>query len=145
MVTSSFAGAALGVSQARAPMRGHLLLGLTCLALGQAKRHVMLGLACPCLGVSQTCSPTWGYLALGLPYLGRTAGLACHMARSDTWAALPMHWVRPDVALRPQIIIFFSINTFNDNKNNNLCTTNNNLFNTNTLNSNENKYYYFQL
>ena len=67
------------------------------------------------------------------------------MTTHGAWADLPMRWVRLDVALWPQIIIFFSINIFNDNKNNNLCTTNNNIFDINTLNYNTNKYYYFQL
>jgi hypothetical protein len=53
--------------------------------------------------------------------------------------------VRPGLAMGPQIIIFFSINIFNDNKDNNLCTPNNNIFYINTLNYNKNKYYYFQL
>jgi hypothetical protein len=33
-----------------------------------------------------------------------------------------------------KIIMFFSINTFNDNKHNNLCTPNNNIFDINSLN-----------
>jgi hypothetical protein len=42
--------------------------------------------------------------------------------------------VRPDVALGQKIIMFFSTNTFNDNKHNNLCTPNNNIFDINSLN-----------
>jgi hypothetical protein len=41
------------------------------------------------------------------------------------------------VVLGPKIIIFFSSNTFNDNKHNNLCTPNNNIFDINSLKYNK--------
>jgi len=56
MITSSFDGAALGVSQARAPTWGHLAPGLTC----------------PCTGLDLTWQ--WGWLALCPGLIGPASG-----------------------------------------------------------------------
>ena len=101
---------------------------------------MVLGLACPCAGCKPGPRPHVGHFVLRLPCPGSLARPARHVARPDAWVTLPMRWVKPDVTLRPQIIIFFSINTFNDNKNNNFYTINNNIFDINTLNYNKNKY-----
>jgi hypothetical protein len=98
---------------------------LVCLPLRwvRPERQGALGLAFLALGQSQARATwCWGWFAL-----------------------FPGLKVRPDVALRQKIIIFFSINIFNDNKDNNLCAPNNNIFYINSLNYNKNKYYYFQL
>jgi len=102
--------------------------------------HVVLGLACPCPGCKPGPRLHVGHFVLGLPCPRHLARPARHVARPDAWVTLPMHWVKPDVTLRPQIIIFFSINTFNDIKNNNFYIINNNIFYINTLNYNKNKY-----
>jgi hypothetical protein len=78
MVTSSFGGAALGVSQTRVPMGGYLTLGLTCLCAGLSSSPTWyrgwLGLT---LGVSQARSPTWGHLVLALGKTRVPLGLPC--------------------------------------------------------------------
>jgi hypothetical protein len=96
-----------------------------------------LRLACPYPGHKPGPRPNMGHLVLGLPCTGRLARLVHHVARTGAWVALPMRWVKPDVMLGSQIIIFFSINTFNDNKNNNFYIINNNIFDINTLNYNK--------
>jgi hypothetical protein len=74
------------------------------------------------------------------------AWATCSFSGSDSSATWRLGWlalfprlrVKPDVALGQKIIIFFSINTFNDNKHNNLCTPYNNIFYINSLNYNKN-------
>jgi hypothetical protein len=127
---------------ARAPPWGHLALGL--LVLVQVQTRAPGGAGFPCPGWEPSLRPHM---------VSPGVWTACPFAGSNpraTWcwgwlALFPGLRVRPGVALGPQIIIFFSINNFNDNKNNNLCTLNNNIFDINTLNYNKNKYYYFQL
>jgi len=103
MVSSSFGGAALGVSQTRAPMGGHLTLGLTCPCAGSSSSPTWYwGWLALTLGVGQAYSPTWGHLvlALGQTRVPRGAGVALpgctarparHMMRLGAWAALLMH------------------------------------------------------
>jgi len=115
-------------------------------------RHVVFGLACPYPGRESTQASTRAHLMLGLPALapGQTrasggvgAGFPCpgpepsmHATWCWGWFALFLGLkVRPDVALGQKIIIFFSINIFNDNKDNNLCAPNNNIFYINSLNT----------
>jgi len=69
MVTSSFGGAALGVSQARAPTWGHLVFRLTY----------------PCAGSGS--SATWHWA--GLPCPERELGSFPHLGTPGTWATLP--------------------------------------------------------
>jgi len=98
MVTSSFGGAALGVSQARAPTWGCLTLGLPCPCPGYQPsprthiRTLTLGLTYPCPG----CQPS-------PPPHVRTpsAWLTCTCAGSDqapraAGAGLLLPWVRPE-------------------------------------------------
>jgi len=171
MVTLSFGGAALGVSRARTPTWGHLALALTCpcvmsdpiatwhgaglplpWAWLSSSPHVgtlSAWAACPCAGSDPSTRWCWGCLPLPL------TGARPAPPQGDTW---PAHHValglacpvlglrgRHDVAQRPNIIKKFSITTFNDDKHNNLCTPNNNIFYINSLNYNKNKYYYSQL
>jgi hypothetical protein len=103
MVSSSFGGAALGVSQTRAPMGGHLTLGLTYPCAGSSSSPTWYwGWLALTLGVGQAYSPTWGHLVLALGQTcvprgaevalpGRTARPARHMTRPGAWAALLMH------------------------------------------------------
>jgi hypothetical protein len=79
MVSSSFGGAALGVSQTRAPMGGHLMLGLTCPCAGSSSSPTWYwGWLALTLGVGKAYSPTWGHLvlALGQTRMPRGAGVA---------------------------------------------------------------------
>ena len=90
-----------------------------------------MALASLALGGSHAHAPTCGHLALGLPVLlrGQTrlhvalGSLPCSRAKGQTRCGAGA-----------KIIMFFSINTFNDNKHNNLCTPNNNIFDINSLN-----------
>ena len=101
------------------------------------ERHVTLRLACPYPEHKSGPRPNVGHLVLGLPCPGRLARPVHHVARPGAWVALSMRWVKPNMMLGSQIIIFFSINTFNDNKNNNFYIINNNIFDINTLNYNK--------
>jgi hypothetical protein len=69
------------------------------------------------------------------------AWAACPFAGSDppprgvgTACLVPRAKGQTRRGARAKIIMFFSINTFNDNKHNNLCTPNNNIFDINSLN-----------
>jgi len=101
------------------------------------ERHVALRLACSYPEHKPGPRPNVGHLVLGLPFQGRLARPVHHVTRPGAWVALPMRWVKPNMMLGSQIIIFFSINTFNDNKNNNFYIINNNIFDINTLNYNK--------